>query len=531
MPRRRWAFAEMKILLIEDDDLDAKAIERMLRRIGVLSFEVVRCDCLSLSLERLRAESFDVLLVDLGLPDSVGVDIVSRLIEVSDHSAIIVQTGYNSESAAMEAMAAGAQDYLIKGQFDKDSLLRAIRYAHGRQQTENRLREVNAELEETLRKLLKTQGELVRSERMSAIGQMSCGIAHDINNALTPIVASADYLLSREQALDDRGNLKKMLGLIRTSAEDAAGVIKRLRSFYSAPDAPQEEKLINVEELLDDVRALTKPKWRNEARAAGKEIDFVIHCLPGCFISGNEGEMREALMNLVFNAVHASGSRGLISIRASRNSEEVTISVSDDGAGMSEEMALRCFEPFASSKGADGTGLGLSTAHQIVQRTNGKIRVESIEGKGTTFFLQFPVAERKVEDPEVSLPSDAPSNFCRVLLSDDEEHVRLVTKTLLTQEGFDCETASDGEEAFRMFESGDYDLVITDRSMPGLSGDELARRVRESDSKIPIIMLTGYGEFMLAADELPEGVTMVVPKPFNVEKLMSAIAQATSDAR
>ncbi len=273
-------------------------------------------------------------------------------------------------------------------------------------------------------------------------------------------------------------------------------------------------------------------------------------------VAGNEAELRQALINLVFNAVDAMPEGGTIRLRTgvheqkpaaiSRGGQEsgekihkgsngasqppVFIEVSDTGTGMSEEVRQRCMDPFFTTKGERGTGLGLSIVYGIIQRHEGKIDIESESGKGTTFRIGLPLwTGRKAETRKKQ--SEGMSRSLRVLVIDDEPLVREVVTEYLTGDGHTVETATNGREGLEKFQAGWFDLVVTDRAMPEMSGDQLAATIKQIAPDKPIVLLTGFGEMMQTAGEKPAGVGYIVSKPVTLAALREAVAKAVKGVR
>jgi len=294
---------------------------------------------------------------------------------------------------------------------------------------------------------------------------------------------------------------------------------------------------------VEQAVALTRPRWRDEALGSGRTILVEADMRPVPRILGSESEMREMLANLIFNAVDAMPEGGLIRIRtgmreASASEEtplaprvpQVFLEVSDSGTGMTDDVRRRCLEPFFSTKGERGTGLGLPMVYGIVKRHRGTMDIESTVGKGTTFVVLLPADTSLAREvaPRAQAPSSGPLH---VLVVDDEPIARDVLSEYLMGDGHTVDTAVNGREAFEKFKAGRYALVITDRAMPEVGGDQLAAMVKEVAPDTPVILLTGFGDLMNAAGEKPDGVDMVVKKPIRLATLREVLAKMTEGAR
>lgn len=229
-----------------------------------------------------------------------------------------------------------------------------------RKQAEEDLRETNRELEKALAELKATQKQVIQQERLSAIGQMASGIAHDFNNTLTPILGFAEVLLESPRLLDNKAETRRCLQLLRTSAKDAASVVSRLREFYRPVETDEEFPVVDLAKIVRQAVSLTEPKWRRQTQANGLTVEVVAEAKASPFVAGQESALREVLTNLIFNAVDAMPQGGRISLETSINGNDAVIRVRDNGTGMTESVRQRCLEPFFSTKGERGTGLGLS---------------------------------------------------------------------------------------------------------------------------------------------------------------------------
>jgi signal transduction histidine kinase len=391
-----------------------------------------------------------------------------------------------------------------------------------RRRAERDLREVNRELEKALAELKATQQQVIQQERLSAIGQMASGIAHDFNNALTPILGFSDLLLEKPAVLENTQQARKLLGFLRTSAQDAASVVSRLRQFYRTRDKDEEFPVVDLNTVVSQSVSLTEPKWRRQTQANGVTIEVETKLQPIPSVAADESALREVLTNLIFNAVDAMPEGGCIKLETVEENNQAVIRVRDSGAGMSEEVRQRCLEPFFSTKGEQGTGLGLSMVYGIIERHRGKLEIESALGKGTTFIIRLPAAapaETKVAATVEGRP-DRPLN---VLVVDDEARVREVISAFLRSEGHAVTTASSGREGIEQFRAEPFDMVVTDRAMPEMSGDQMASMVKQLRPEIPVVLLTGFGALIEVTGSQPKDVDIVLSKPVTLSALRKTI--------
>jgi CheY-like chemotaxis protein/anti-sigma regulatory factor (Ser/Thr protein kinase) len=277
------------------------------------------------------------------------------------------------------------------------------------------------------------------------------------------------------------------------------------------------------------VSDLTRPRWYNEALASGIRISVVTDLDPIGLVMGHEAQLREAFMNLVLNAIDAMPSGGTIVLRSRTEGNRVLVEVCDSGVGMTEDVRRQCLEPFFTTKGNRGSGLGLGMVYGIVHRHDGTLNISSAPGRGTTVTLGFPMA-RAGAMPVATASRKVLPQPMRILVVDDKPAARTLLKEMLAADGHDVETVSKGADGVTRLQASRFDLVITDRSMPAMSGDELARIVKESETPVPVIMITGFGVLMKSAGERPFGVDIVLPKPVTRLELREALAAATATA-
>jgi PAS domain S-box-containing protein len=398
-----------------------------------------------------------------------------------------------------------------------------------RRRAEVQLRETNQRLQKALEELHATQQQVIQQERLRALGKMAGGVAHDFNNALIPILGYAELLIERSELLEDRAVALKYLRLMRTAAKDASAVVGRLREFYRQRDETELFEAVDLLEALTEAISMTQPKWHDEALAEGLHIAVEQKFQAVPMIACHSGEIREVVTNLLFNAIDALPQGGKIVVSAYSHDEKAVFEVRDDGIGMTEEVRTRCMEPFVTTKGERGTGLGLAMVYGIVQRHHGDIEIESKLGEGTLVRVRLPFY-RGVSDP--ALPGDSGvTRKLKILLVDDEEVVRDVIALFLRHEEHEVEVTPSAIEALRLVREQHFDLIITDHAMPGMSGGNFVATLRSASFDIPIVMLTGFGELMTTSDSIPTGVTKLVNKPVTMEDLRTAIAAVFQESK
>lgn len=373
------------------------------------------------------------------------------------------------------------------------------------------------------KELEKIQKQVIQQERLKAIGQMSSGIIHDINNALVPILGYSEILIITPAFLADKEKTLNYLTKINSAAKHAASVLKRLKDFYRAAPSNILMNPVDLNILIKDIVGLTRPRWKNEMEAKGILIKVETDLKGSLLAVGEASEFREFIVNLIFNAVDALPAGGKIILSTRSEEEKAVFEISDTGEGMPEHVKLRCFEPFFSTKGEKGTGLGLAMVYATVKRYNGTIQIESEEGKGTKFTIKFPSWQEKKSE-QILIKECAPENSARILVVDDNPLVREVLKEYLSFDKHLVETAESGFEAMEKLGKIPFDVVITDMVMPRMSGTELAVLVRKNKKDVPVILLTGFGELVMINGVKPAGVDIILEKPVSADKLRNAIS-------
>jgi CheY-like chemotaxis protein/anti-sigma regulatory factor (Ser/Thr protein kinase) len=248
-------------------------------------------------------------------------------------------------------------------------------------------------------------------------------------------------------------------------------------------------------------------------------------------IMGDAGELREVLVNMVFNAVDAMPDGGTITLSTQDAGDEVVLMVADTGTGMGEEVRSRIFDPFFTTKGKAGMGLGLSVSYGIIRRHEGRVEVESEVGKGTTFRMTFPVVgesdTQRINDTGPLLMARSDGSL-RILVVDDEDYVRELLADILEREGCEVSLAGEGREALRLFDAAEYDAVFTDVGLPGMSGWEVARAVRERDEHVALAVITGWGDTVTPEEQSEAQADWIVPKPFTVERIAGLVGEISA---
>jgi signal transduction histidine kinase/CheY-like chemotaxis protein len=372
-------------------------------------------------------------------------------------------------------------------------------------------------LEVAYEDLRQTQQAVMRQEKLRVLGQMASGIAHDINNALSPASLYVELLIERESG---EGATKEYLMIIHRAIEGVAQTVARMKEFYSQRDPHLEHVSMSVNEAVEQVMDLTRARWNAMPQESGRVIQVksdLATDLPA--IAGNASEIRDAITNLILNAADAMPEGGLLTIRSRAvGSASVELEVTDTGVGMDEETRSRCLELFFTTKGARGTGLGLAMVYGTVERHEGEIQIESKVGAGTTFRLIFPAASASQDSTGATPALIRPQRPLRILIVDDDPIVLKSLLDLLEQDGHVVEVADGGQrgiDAFRDAEarSESFAVVITDLGMPYVDGKVVAEAVKAIRPEIPVVLLTGWGHRLLAENNILPNVDRVLGKP------------------
>lgn len=553
----------LHVLLVEDNEEHVQFLSQLLLT-AQEEFNLVTVGRLSEALENIGRHKFDLVLLDLTLPDSEGLETFIRMSEISRELPIVVLSGIGDVDLAIETVQLGAQDYLVKGHVDNHLLIRSLHYAIERKRIQLQLKrayeelelrvqertaalrdtngrlqkeiaerkkaeeatlESNRQLAAALGQLKAAQDEIVQRERMLALGRMANGIAHDFNNTLAPIVGFSELLLMKPELLGDKQKARAYLEMIHTASKDSARVVSRLREFYRYRNNDEIFTPVVINDLILQVISLTQPRWKDQALAAGVNIEIRTELGNVPTVPANENELREALMHLIFNAVDAIQRRGVITVCSEVQGRWAVITVSDTGVGMSEEARQRCLEPFYTTKKDQGTGLGLGSVYGTVRRHDGEVDIQSTPGKGTSVTISLPI-DRTAKAPEAPRVPAEVNGALRILVVEDEPLVREVIGVYLSEDKHEVVTANDGREGLQKFISeGKFDVVLTDRAMPEMNGDELAAEIKKQRPDQPIVLLTGFGDLMVGAGEKPTGVDIIVSKPFTLTTLRGAISK------
>jgi signal transduction histidine kinase len=369
--------------------------------------------------------------------------------------------------------------------------------------------------------LKSTQAQLVRGETLRAMGQLSSGMAHHLNNLFAVILGRVELLMGKVQ----EQSVRRSLEIIQRTAQDGAEVVRRVQRF-SRVQPVSDAVAVDLNQLVHEVVELTRPRWQDEAQLRGSRIEVAVETGTVGAAAGEPAPLREVLMNLLLNAADSITQAGKITLRTWMKDDRVYCSVTDTGSGMPEEVRRRALEPFFTTKGPKATGLGLSVAYGTVQRYGGTLTVESNEGQGTSVEVSLPTASGGASVARTSTAArNEPVVPLRLLVIDDELQVRATLAEMLEEQGHSVTQAPGGREGLSYLESNPelVDVVISDLGMPDMNGWDVAKSIQGRWPKLPVGLITGWGETEITHEERSR-VNFVITKPFDKAVLRATMA-------
>ncbi|MBI2524799.1 MAG: GAF domain-containing protein [Candidatus Rokubacteria bacterium] len=376
------------------------------------------------------------------------------------------------------------------------------------------------------------QERMVQSEKVRALGEMAGGIAHEFNNILAIILGKVQLMLARGA----EESFREGLGQVEEAAWRAADIVRRLQAF-AATKLDDAAAATNLNTLVHDAVTLTRGLWKDEAETRGARIEVTTDLEETPPVAGSTAELREAVTNLVLNAIDAMPRGGQLLLSTRTREGGVELSVRDSGEGMSDEVRRRVFDPFFSTRSPLRTGLGLSVVHGIVSRHGGRIEVSSEQGQGTTVTLWLPAGQLPGAAPGAPAPAADPAErreppgdqgarAASVLVLEDEVQIREMVVEALAQAGYRVDSAPDGLSGLARFQREPSDVVLTDLSLPERSGLEVARAVKRMSAETPVVLVTGWGHLLDPVRLRESGVDLTLVKPFRLERVLAVVAEA-----
>ena len=517
-----------KILVVDDEPSNVRLLERMLDLFGGLEYRTTTDPREAVPM--FAEFQPDLVLTDLHMPHLDGYALMEQLRQLIPEGSflpIVVLTADITAETRRKALAKGASDFITKPLDTTEVQLRIRNLLENRflnLKLEEQVQQRTLELEHALEQLRATQNQVVKQERLSALGTMAGGVAHDFNNTLTMMIGYGEMLLPWFENTAPDTKEQTYLKHIVSAAQDATHVVKRLRDFYRPADAADVRVAVDMNQICEQSIGFTAPKWKGGARGGGGTIEVTSDFSEVPALLGSAPELREVLTNLIFNAVDAMPEGGTITVRTRTLPNHVRVDVCDTGIGMTPEEKVRCLEPFYTTKGEHGTGLGLAVTYGIVQRHGGSIEIESEKGRGTTFSLLFPMTDSEAGEG-IATPAQDAMRSLRVLVVDDQQIICELISEHLIADGHQTMVASETEDAIQFLKDGSFDLVITDQSMPTMSGIELGQMVKQMHPATPVILLTGFGDELKVDGQMPDGIDMIVAKPVSSVELRQAICE------
>lgn len=506
------------VLIVEDELAHAELIRRAFEA-REEEFDLTVVPSLKQARAHIAQQRPELVITDLVLPDGRGIDLIPNDDRPLESYPVVVMTSHGDETVAVEAIKAGALDYVVKS---------AESFGTMPHVADRTLREWRQTCE-----LERTQQQLRHAQKMEAIGNLSSGIAHDFNNLLMGITGCTDVALSK---LDDDDPARRYVAEIKKAALRGSSLTRQLLAFSRKREA--DPRVVDFNLVVEEAKALLRPLLSEDIAF---DIDLSDEPL---FVRCDPGQVEQTLVNLVVNARDAMPNGGEVSVTTKGveldedrdgmvgdidAGEFAMLAVTDTGEGMDEETLQHIFEPFFTTKDVgQGTGLGLSTIYGIVKQSHGEIAVDSTPGRGTTFKIYLP---RTFEEPEdqIEVPKGALEGHGEtVLVVEDESLVRLTVRGYLERGGYHVMTAKDGTEALALAEgaSSPIDLLVTDMVLPGLKGPDIARQISALQPGIKVLFMSAHPPEKLRDDgRLPDGVDSL-QKPFTEETLLLEVQRS-----
>ncbi|GEM_PF-6453727 len=373
------------------------------------------------------------------------------------------------------------------------------------------------------------QRKLLETDRLRALGELAGGAAHDFNNTLAGVVGQVDLLL--EEVADPK--LRQGLRVIGQAASDGAATVRRIQNF-ARTRRDEEVTAIDPNAILRDAVEVSAPRWKHESERAGIAIRVEQDLQASQWVGGVASELREVMVNIIFNAVEAMPAGGMVAVRSRDDGAWVVVEVTDTGAGMTEEVRRHVFDPFFTTKGVSNSGLGMSVVYGLIKLHRGDISVASQVGQGTTVSIRLPAAVSGV--PHESEPSTEPPRQTGwdILVVEDDPKLADLLARMLHIDGHRVQVCTSGAQAIERLKAERFDVVLTDLGMPGVGGWEVVAAARALENRPQIALVTGWGVALEEWEIKARGVDAVIPKPYtiaNIRATLTALAAGLSRSR
>jgi len=373
--------------------------------------------------------------------------------------------------------------------------------------------------------------KLLQAEKLKSLGELAGGVAHDFNNVLAAILGRAQLLKSlfeplpgKEERRKSMIELKESLDVIEQASKDGAETVRRIQEFARQRTDDKYFTTVDLNEIINNALEYTKMRWKGDAESKGIRINIQkeLSILPTT--SGSAAELREVLTNLINNALDAMPQGGEIKIKTYREDGHITIKVEDKGIGIPKSLRGKIFDPFFTTKGVQSTGLGMSVSYGIIRSHRGTISVDSIEGRGTVFTINLPISEKIIEGEKVKR-IEGESRKAKIMIIEDEEAVRDLLSKILKRGGHEVEVVSDGSQGIEMFEKKEFDLVFTDLGLPGMSGWQVAEKIKGINGRVPVVLITGWEIKERETETRDDWVDLIMHKPFEMDQVLNTVQE------
>jgi PAS domain S-box-containing protein len=374
-------------------------------------------------------------------------------------------------------------------------------------------------------KFRQTEQAVRERERLSAVGELASGVAHDFNNSLQVIIGNADLIATNA---NDANQVIEQLEAIKRCAYDAAARVVHLQKF-GKPSSAKELCAIDINILLDEVIAQAQPTWKNMAEKSGIVINILKKYQNSLTINGNSGEIRSAVYNIIKNAVDAMPFGGNIVFEISLENNMACVDITDTGIGMDEETRKKVFQPFFTTKGFDkGKGLGMTSTYSAIRDHGGEISIKATAiNKGTTVRILLPICAQQINSIKQEKLNKKVA--AKVLFVDDDDALREIWEKRISRDGHSVDVASGGHEAMQLLESKSYNIMITDIGMPKMNGWQLASAIKDKYPSMQIVVLTGWGADVDEHEMAKYGVKHVLGKPIDSSAILDLIANSCTE--
>lgn len=519
----------LNILIVDDNEGHQILTETILKQY-MQNVDAVFANTGEECIHKLSEETFDVIIVDYNLPDMNGLELLKGIDCKGNNYPVIMVTAFGDVKIAVETMKLGACDYVVKS----EGYLKRLPSIVHRVVQESGLKKEKEEVVRDVTGRKEFEQKLFQIDKMNALGLQSSGIAHEFNNILGIILGYLDIV--RAEIKDDNVKVTDALKIIEKAARDGAEIVDKIQQFSRIKgEYERAEEFIDLIEIVNEVLEFTMPRWKTEAQSKGVEYEIIRNNFTTSKyrIRCNPSELREVVINVINNSIDAMPNGGKIGFSVKTDGNNVIISISDNGIGMSENIKDRIFDPFFTTKGGKRSGLGMSLSYSIMARYDGAIMVDSCAGKGTTIHLKMPLCYTKVVRNVEKETETVTGHSANILVIEDEEVILDMMKIVLESRGHNVSVSQDSGVGVKMYEDNLYDIVLCDLAMPKLNGWQVARFIKEYDafrkkSKTPVVLITGYELDTETIDYKKEGVDFILNKPIEFGKLHKIINNCTN---